>query len=171
MAGVLGRHIGQGTLHLKGDQLHGDAQLPLLQALAHTDDGDQPSGQGGMDLLVDGEIGLVVILAALRVADDHILGPRLLDHGGGDLAGVSAVVQLVAGLSADGDMAVLEQADSGLDVGGGDAQHHAAPLALGHDGLDLLGESLGLGQGVVHLPVAGDDGLAVAAIHSRSLLS
>jgi hypothetical protein len=77
----------------------------------------------------------------------------------------------VAGLSADGDVAVLEQADSGLNVYGGDAQHHIAPLALGHDGFDLLGKGLGLGQGVVHLPVAGDDGLAVAAIHNKSLLS
>ena len=82
------------------------------------------------------------------------------------LTGEGAVILIVAGLGADGDVAVLEQTDSGLDVGGGHTQHHIAPLALGHDGLDLLSKSLGLRQGIVHLPVAGNDSLAITTIHS-----
>ena len=162
---LVGGHAGQSALDLVSDQLHGHAQLTLLQALAHTDDGEQAGVDGGVDLLVDGEVGLVIILAALGVADDDVLGAGLLDHLSGDLTGVSAVILIVAGLSADGDVAVLEQADGGLDVGGGHTQHHVAPLAAGHDGLELLSKSLGLGQGVVHLPVAGDDSLTVTTIH------
>ena len=76
----------------------------------------------------------------------------------------------MAGLGTNGDVAVLKQTDSGLDIGGGDAQHHIAPLALGHNGLDLLGKGLGLGQGVVHLPVSGNNCLTVTTIHGKSLL-
>ena len=119
----------------------------------------------GVDLLVHGEVGLVVVLAALGVADDHVLGSGFLDHLGGDLAGVGAVVLIVAGLRADGDVAVLEQTHGGGDVHRGDAQDYIAPLAPGHDGLELLGKGLHLGQGVVHLPVAGDDSLTITTVH------
>ena len=165
MAHLVGGHAGQGSLHLIGDQLHGHSQLPLLQALAHTDDGVQPHLQGGVDLLIDGEVGLVVVLAALRVANDNILGPRLLDHLRSDLTGIGAVVLIVAGLRANGDVAVLEQADGGGDIDGRDTQDHVAPLSPGHNGLDLLGELLGLGEGVVHLPVSGNNGLAISSVH------
>ena len=165
MAHLVGGDAGQGALHLIGDQLHGDPQLPLLQALAHTDDGVQAGVDGGVDLFVDGEVGLVVVLAALGVTDNDVLGPRLLDHLGGDLAGVGAMVLIVAGLRANGDVAVLEQTDGIGNIHSGDTQHHAAPLALGHDGLEFLSKGLGLGQGIVHLPVSGDDSLAVTAIH------
>ena len=165
VAHLVGGHAGQGALHLIGDELHGHAQLPLLQALAHTHNGVEAGVDGGVNLLVHGEVGLVVVLAALRVADDHVLGPGLFDHLGGDLAGVGAVVLIVAGLSADGDVAVLEQAHGGGDVHRGDAQDHIAPLAPGHDGLELLGESLHLGQGVVHFPVASDNSLTITTVH------
>ncbi len=56
-----------------------------------------------MDLLVDGKVGLVIVLAALGVADDDVLDAGLLEHLGGDLTGVGAVGLIVAGLSADGD--------------------------------------------------------------------
>ncbi len=63
-----------------------------------------------MDLLVHDDVVIIVILAALGVANDNILGPRLLDHLRSDLTGIGAVVLIVAGLRADGDVAVLEQA-------------------------------------------------------------
>ncbi len=110
------RHAGQGALDLVGDQLHGHAQLTLLQALADADDGVQAGLQGGVDLLVDGEVGLVIVLTALGVADDDVLDARLLEHLGGDLAGVGAVGLIVAGLSTDGDVAVLKETHGGWDV-------------------------------------------------------
>ena len=119
-----------------------------------------------MDLLVHSKVSFVIILAALGVADDDILGAGLLNHLGGDLSGIGTVVLVMASLGADGDMAVFEQTDSRLDVGGGDTEHHVAPLALGHNRLDLLSKCLGLGEGVVHLPVAGDDSLTITTIHS-----
>ena len=150
---------------------HGHAQLPLLQALAHADNGDQPGVQGGVHLLVHGEIGLVIVLAALGVTDDDVLRPGVTDHLRGDLTGVSAVILVVAGLGADGDMAVLEQTHGVGDIGRGDAEHNAAPLALGHDGLQLFRKSFGLGNGVVHLPVAGNDGFTISSVHRETFLS
>ena len=60
----------------------------VLQALAHADDGMQASFQGGMDLLIDGDISLTEVLAALRVADDDILHAQVLEHIGRHLASV-----------------------------------------------------------------------------------
>ena len=164
---VLGQ-AGQGGLHLIGDQLLGDAQLPLTQALAHADDGLQAGLQGGLDLLVDGEVGLVVVLAALGVADDDVLGAHVLEHLGGDLAGIGAGGLVVAGLAADGHPGVPESLDGAVHIDAGDAQYDLAPLVAAQVGLDGLGKGLGLGEGLVHLPVAGDDRLAVFQIHSGS---
>ena len=124
-----------------------------------------------MDLLVDGDVGLVVVLAALGVANDDVLHAHLLEHLGGDLAGVGAGGLIVAVLGADGHPAVLEEADGGGDVHKGHAEYHVAPLALGQDGLELLGVGLGLGEGLIHFPVAGNDRLAVTAVHIHQILS
>ena len=167
MTHLVGGHAGQGGLHLVGDELHGHPQLPLLQALAHADDGIEPGLQGGVDLLVDRDVGLVVVLAALGVADDDVLHAGLLEHLCGDLAGVGAVGLVVAVLRADGDAAVLEQADGRGDVHKGHAEHHLAPLGPADEGLDLLGKGPGLGDGLVHLPVSGNNGFSVTAVHSE----
>ena len=165
MAHLVGGHAGQSGLHLVGDQVHGDAQLTLLQALAHAHDGVQASLQGGVNLLVDGEVGLIVVLATLGVADDDILHADLLEHFRRDLAGESAVGLVVAGLSADGHPALLEEAHSSLKVHRGHAQHHLAPLGLADEGLELLGKGPGFGEGLVHLPVAGNNGFAISSVH------
>ena len=168
MAHLLGGHAGQSGLDLKGDQLHGDAQLPLLQALAHADDGVQAGVDGGVDLFVDGQVGLVPVLAALRVADDDVLDAQILEHSGGHFAGVSAALLKVKVLGADGDAGILKRLDRGGDVDKGNAQNDVAPFGLGHQGLELVGERPGLGCGLVHLPVSGNDGLAVSTIHGNS---
>ena len=64
-------------------ELQGHAHVPLLQALAHADDGVQARLQGGVDLLVDGDVGLAEVLAALGVADDDVLHAQVLEHVGG----------------------------------------------------------------------------------------
>ena len=155
----------QSDLHLIGDQLLGDVQLALLQALAHAHDGTQTGLQGGVDLLVDGQVGLVVVLTALGVADDDVLGAHFLEHLHGDLTGESTGGLVVAVLAADGQAGVLEQLHGAGDVHSGNTQHHFAPLVLAQLGLDGLGVGAGLGQGLVHLPVAGDDGLTIFQVH------
>ena len=103
------------------------------------------------------------------MADDDILHAHFLEHGGGHLAGEGAAVVKVDILRADGHPGVLEQTDGAGDVDEGNAQYHIAPLVLAQQGLELLGEGTGLGQGLVHLPVAGDDGLTVFTIHGVGL--
>ena len=171
LAQLLGGDAGQGGLHLQGDELHGDAQLPLLQALAHADDGMQTRLQSGQNLLVDGEIRFAEILAALGVADDDVFDAQVLEHIGGNLAGVGAGLFIEHVLRAHGDAQVLEGLQGGGDIHEGDAHHHVAPLGAGHDGLNVVGKFLGIAGGHVHFPVAGDDGLAVSAIHSDSYSS
>ncbi len=165
MAHLLGADAGQSGLDLIGDQLHGHAQLTLLQALTHADDGAQAGIQSGMDLLVDGEVGLVVVLTALGVANDDVLYAQLLEHVGGNFAGVGTLLLEVDVLGADGHAGILEQAQGGGDVDGGNAQDDLAPAGLTHQSLELLGKGTGLAEGLVHLPVAGDDSFTITAVH------
>lgn len=83
-----------------------DTQLSLLQALTLADNVDQADSHGCMNPLIHSEVGLVVIPAALGVADNDALGTDILDHIYGDLVGVGTVVQLVAGLGTDSDVAL-----------------------------------------------------------------
>ena len=165
MAELVGADTGQGALHLVGDELHGHAQFPLLQALTHADNGAQAHLQGGVDFLVDGHIRLIVVLTALGVPDDDILYAQLLEHLGRHLAGICAIGLIVAVLGADGHPAVFEKPGGGRNVHIGNTEHHVAPLAFGQDGLELFGKGPGLREGLVHLPVSGDDGLPVSSVH------
>ena len=164
---LLRGHAGQGGLDLQRDQLHGDAQLPLLQRLTHADDGVQTRLQRREHLAVDGEIRLAEILAALRVTDDDVLYAQVLQHIGGDFAGVRAVLLIKHILCAHGYAGILEALDGGGDIYGGHAHHNVAPFGLGQQGLQFLGKLLRLAGGLVHLPVAGDNGLAISAIHNK----
>ena len=166
LAQLLGGHTGQRGLDLQGDQLHGDAQLPLLQRLAHADDGVQTGLQCGQHLAVYGEVRLAEVLPALGVADDDVLHAQILQHVGGDLTSVGAGLLKEHVLCAHGHPCVLEGLDGGGDVHSGDTHHYVAPLGLGQQSLQLLGEFFRLAGGLVHLPVAGDNGLTVSAIHN-----
>jgi hypothetical protein len=118
-----------------------------------------------VDLLVDGDVGLAEVLAALGVADDDILYAQVLEHVGGHLAGVGPAGLVVQVLRAHGHPHVLEGLQGGGDVHEGDAHHHLAPLGAGQDGLELLGKLLGVAGSFVHLPVAGNNGLTVSTVH------
>ena len=122
--------------------------------------------QSCQHLLVDDKIRLAEVLAALGVADDDVLHAQILQHVGGDLAGVGAGLLKEHVLCAHGHPCVLEGLDGGGNIHGGDTHHHVAPLGLGQQGLQLLGELLGFAGGLVHFPVAGDNGLTVSAIHN-----
>ena len=72
--------------------------------LADADDGDELVGEGGLELEVDGLVGLVEVLAALAVADEDVRGSDGGEHDGRGLAGVGAVVVPVHGLGSDVDL-------------------------------------------------------------------
>ena len=67
----------------------------------------------GPGLAVDQLVVLVEILAALGVADDHVLDAQLAQHRRRDLAGVGALGLGMAVLGAEGDrqLVPLDQAD------------------------------------------------------------
>ena len=60
---------------------------------------------------------------------------------------------------------LTHSADSSGDADSGNAQSYVASTALGHDGLQLSHKLLGLGGGLVHFPVTGNDGLTVLSVH------
>ena len=117
-------------------------------------------------LLIDSEVRLAEVLPPFGVADDDVLDAQILQHIGGHLAGVGAGLLIKYVLSAHGHPNVLEGLHGGGDIHGGHAHHHVAPLGAGQQALEFFGKFLGLGGGLVHLPVAGDDGLAISAIHN-----
>ncbi len=159
----------QAALDLHGDPLFGDALLALLEAFADAHDGHETVFQRREDLRVHIFVRLAHG-AALRVAENDVLTARVHEHIGRDLAGVGAGGVGVAVFCADAHSGLAHGANGCGDADGGNAQRHVAPTALGHDGLELGHELLGLGWGLVHLPVAGDDSLTILTIHSVSLL-
>ena len=47
------------------------------------------------------------------------------------------------------------------------AHDHVAPLGLGQQSLEIVRKLFGLGGGLVHFPVSGNDGFAISAIHGK----
>src|SRR6476620_5724935 len=68
------------SLNLAIEDGHRRAGLALGQRLADADDRNEVGGNRGADLPVHHLVGLAEQRPPLRVADDHVLGARLLDH-------------------------------------------------------------------------------------------
>ncbi len=77
---------------LEFEDVAGEAGLALFEFFADADDGDERVGEGGLELEVDGGVGLVEVLAALGVADEDVGGADGGEHDGRGLAGVGALV-------------------------------------------------------------------------------
>ena len=108
--------------------------------------------QRGVGLGANLVVVLVVVLPALGVAEDHVAGAGIRQHGGGDVAGVGTGGGGVAVLPADGEGAPLGAGRHGRQQRGGRAEQHVDPGCgmVGDQGIDL-GK---LGPGAVHLPVS-----------------
>ena len=146
----------EGDRDLELEDLVGEVGLALFEVLADADDGDEAMGERGLELEVDGGVGLVEVLAALGVADEDVGGADGGEHEGRGLAGVGAVVEPVHGLGADVD---------GLAFGGVDERRRARSWrgrersrrdVMGDEGKEGVDEGDGFGGGLVHLPVGGD---------------
>ena len=124
-------HVLQGDLDLHADQFLGNALFALGQALAHADDGLQAGVEGGQGALVDGLVGLGKILAALAVADDHVLHAQVHQHIGGNFAGVGAGLLEVDVLGAHMDVGARALGDHVAQVGEGYATSQSAPCTPG----------------------------------------
>ena len=101
---------GDGDLEI--EDVCGEVGFALFEVLADADDGREAVGEGGLELEVDGGVGLVEVLAALGVADEDVGGADGGEHGGRGLAGVGAFVEPVHGLRADEDGLVLRAAST-----------------------------------------------------------
>jgi hypothetical protein len=104
--------------------------------------------------------------AALGVAEDDVAAAQVGEHGGGDLAGVGPRGLEVAILGADGHVEAGQRPDHRVQGDERGAEHRLDGPQAAQRPVDRLGQRLGLGQGGVHLPVAGDDRLACAG-HGR----
>src|SRR5207244_2512580 len=134
------------------------AAVTLLERLSDADDRRQLRRDGGRQLAVHGLVGLSEQASALGVPDDHVLRARFLDHPGADFAGEGPlpIPMKILGRDADGGPVRRvgrrahrgeRRRDDDLDV-----VHRIRQLA------ELLDERDRLLDGLVHLPVRGEEG-------------
>ena len=155
----------QSDLGLHADHLKGDTLLTLLQHLTNAKDHFQPIVQGSAHTLVHGLVGLAKILAALTVADDHIGHAHGLQHGSGHLSSESTFLCPMAVLSAHLNIGAFGGVQGSLQIHKGCTDDYIA-IRVCHQGFHLLQQSSGLCGGVVHFPVAGNDGLTKCFVHN-----
>ena len=95
--------------------------------------------------------------------DKRIYG-SFLEHLGRDLGGVGAAGLEVHVLSADLHVGALALFNGNSQIHIGNADDDLA-VGILDQGQHLVDEGSGLGGGLVHLPVAGDDGLTILSVH------
>ena len=93
------------------------------------------------------------------MADDDIGHACGLEHIGGNLAGECAFLSPVAVLGTDLDVGACGCLHGCIEVDIGGADNDVA-VGVRYKGLHLLDERLGLLGGVIHFPVARDNGSA-----------
>ena len=147
----------EALLHLVAQLALGVAGLALVLGLADAEDRLQAGVERGRDLLRQRAVGLVVVLAALGVAEHDAVDVELGEHRRRDLAREGAGGRLVHVLRVDLDARAARGVDDGLQVG----ERHAdgdVDAVCGRDAREQgLDEGLRLGDRLVHLPVAGDE--------------
>jgi len=128
---------------------------PLRFRLADADDRQKPRAPRGVRFRRHDGIGLVMMLAALRMADDDCGGTGAFQHFGADVSGERAGDFRAAILAADGDPARCglhrpsDQRRGQADQNVGERRH---TLRRGGNRLDFAE----LRRQPVHLPVSGD---------------
>ena len=120
--------------------------------------GVSPAANAADRLAVHRRVGLAEERAALGVADDHVLGAGLADHRRADLAGERALALPVADPAPRSPTLLLRAASAAAcsAVNGG-ATHDLDVGDVLHQGAELFDVLHGLGDRLVHLPVAGDE--------------
>ena len=107
----------------------------------------------------------MMILSALRVTDDAVLCAGIGQHISGDFAGIGALFILRDILAAGGNAAVLTCFHHCRNHHGRCAEYDVAAAGLGKIFLEFLHEGLHAGNQLIHLPVAGDNSLAILSVH------
>src|ERR1035437_8180720 len=112
--GFLGRDLVKGAEALTAQHIVGEAGFTIFEDFSHANDEDESGFDGGLELEVDGVIGLAEVLAAFGVPDDDVGNADCEQHGGVDFSGEGAFLFPVEILSADGDVRSFGSGDGGL---------------------------------------------------------
>src|ERR1051326_7398208 len=159
---LVGNHDGrqvidaiQGFSDLVLDDGFGFVGFVLGQGFADTNDRYQRSVQSRFDLAIDQGVVFSEVLAALRVANHHVTG-KAFKHLWRDLPGVGAFWLRVQVLGTDVDVGLSEPRRDGGKRRERWA-HHAFDDAEGLEARQhRVHQRQAFGDGVVHLPVAGN---------------
>ena len=122
-------------------------------------------------LPVDGLVGLAEQPPPLRVADDHVLGASLLQHPGADLAGERPFALPVQVLARHADVRVPRRLRHGVQRGERRRDDDLDVVDVLDHAAELLDEHDRLVDGLVHLPVRGDERVRIALSSQQSALS
>ena len=133
------------------DMAAGDA---LLLDFADAQYGLQARGESGLGLGADDRVALMMVGAALGMADDDQLRARLDEHRSGDVAGMGAARLRVAILGADRQAAGTRHGERDQRKRRADGDVHSGRLPRGGGDGGEFGQSR---AAAVHLPVAGDE--------------
>ena len=137
------------------------AGLALFEVLAYAVDRGQAVGVSLRHLLVKRSGGFAVVLAALRVAEDHVFATQRRDHRSGDLARIGAFGLRGTVLCPEGDVRTLECFGDLRKVREGGAHDEVDARAhLAAAGYDVFGQFYTFGGKRIHLPVAGNNFLS-----------
>src|SRR6185436_18979447 len=119
-------------------------------------------------LAVDDRIRFAEQPPPLRVADNRVLGPGFLGHQRRDFTGERALALPVEILRGDADVRVARRFGNGVQRGERRCNRDLDLVEILHRQLQLLDEHHRLGDGLEHLPVAGDEWYAGAHDFSAS---
>src|SRR5205807_1406172 len=131
--------------------------LALVERLADADDRNELGAERGGDLAVHELVGLVEISAPLGMADDHVFGPRLLEHRRADFAGERALALPMQILRGNRDVRVAGGLGHRMKSSERRGHHDLDVGDVLHEAAQLLDEDHRLLNGLEHLPVAGDE--------------
>ena len=141
--------------NLDCDEVHCDARLALLKALAYANNRQKPLLESFLCLFVHGFVGLGKVSSALRVTDDDIIHAEVAEHICGHLAGESALVLEVEVFRADFNICTLSRANR---LGKAHERRATYNLAGGVCtlGCNLFYEIISFARELIHFPVAGN---------------
>ena len=121
-------------------------------------DRDVIGGEGGFEFQVDGLIRFGEVLATLGVPENDVLHAEILEHSGGDLAGVGSGFLPVHVLCAQADLGAGERGYRRGDVHEGNADDDFdAAIAIIRRLPDSLNERRDLRGRLIHLPIASNN--------------
>ena len=152
---VLGGEVCENVDGLGFDHFEVLAGFALLEALAHAEDYAEAVVECEPGLVYELGVGLAVVLTALGVSEDGVLGTGGSHHSGGNLSGVGALLLVCAVLCGKAYGSALDDLCHRYEVGcrGGDDEFHGCRdfTCLCND---CLCELYALRNCSVHLPVA-----------------